>query len=155
MSGSGPDFGDIADLMPHAGPMRLLDRVVEHASTHTVCEADVARGALFADADGAVPGWLALEYIAQCAAVHGGIGARARGRRPPPGLLLGTRRMTLHADRFEPGAVLRVTARHHRGESALVAFDGRVEAPGGALLAEGRVNLYILEDWSELGDPDL
>ena len=149
MSGAYPE---VSQLVPHTDSMRLLDRVLEHAPTHTVCSADAARSALFAADDGSVPSWLALEYIAQCAAVHGGLGARARGEAPRPGLLLGSRRLDLHAGRFRPGSELRVTARHHRGEIGLVAFDGEVHDADGALLADGRVNLYILQDWSELGE---
>ncbi len=143
-------FPAIADLIPHSDAMLLLDRVLEHEPKYTVCRIDVRQSALFADADGGVPSWLGLEYIAQCAAVHGGL---AGGGRPPrPGLLLGSRRLRLHAERFEADRPLEVTARHHRGESGLVAFDGSVRDPEGKVLAEGRINLYILEDWSELAE---
>ncbi len=143
-------FPAIADLIPHSDAMLLLDRVLEHEPEYTVCRIDVRQSALFADADGGVPSWLGLEYIAQCAAVHGSL---AGGTRPPrPGLLLGSRRLRLHAERFEADRPLEVTARHHRGESGLVAFDGSVRDPGGKVLAEGRINLYILEDWSELAE---
>jgi predicted hotdog family 3-hydroxylacyl-ACP dehydratase len=130
--------------------MLLLEHVLEHTPEFTVCRIDVRRSTLFADADGSVPSWLGLEYIAQCAAVHGGLAARDRGEPPRPGLLLGSRRLRLHADRFEAEPPLEVTARHHRGESGLVAFEGTVTNPRGDVLADGRINLYILEDWSEL-----
>lgn len=145
-------FPAIGELIPHSDAMSLLDRVLEHAPEFTICRVDVRRSALFADADGSVPSWLGLEYIAQCAAVHGGLAARDRGEPPRPGLLLGSRRLRLHADRFEADSPLEVTARHHRGESGLVAFDGTVRNSQGEVLAEGRINLYILEDWSELSE---
>lgn len=145
-------FPDVAELVPQAPPMLLLARVLEHESTYTVCSASVADSALFAEPDGSVPSWLGLEYMAQCAAVHGGMVSRARGETPRPGLLLGSRRLTLFTDVFEAERVLRVTARHHRGESGLVSFDCSVCAEGGdGVLAEGRINLYIFRDWSELG----
>jgi predicted hotdog family 3-hydroxylacyl-ACP dehydratase len=128
--------------------MSLLDCVLDHAPGYTVCRIDVGDSALFADTDGGVPSWLALEYIAQCAAVHGGLSTRDQS--PRPGLLLGSRRLHLHVDRFEPGQSLEVAAHHHRGESGLVAFDGSVKNHQGRVLAEGRINLYILDDWSEL-----
>jgi predicted hotdog family 3-hydroxylacyl-ACP dehydratase len=146
------EFPAIADLIPHADAMLLLDSVVEHAPEFTICSVDLRASALFADADGGVPSWLGLEYIAQCAAVHGGL-VRPAGHPPRPGLLLGSRRLHLHTDRFEPDQPdLEVMARHHRGESGLVAFDGSVKNPQGDVLAEGRINLYILEDWSELAE---
>lgn len=143
-------FPPIADLIPHSDTMLLLDRVLEHAPEYTVCRIDVRSSALFADAEGGVPSWLALEYIAQCAAVHGGLAASGRPARP--GLLLGSRRLRLYADRFEAEKPLEVTARHHRGESGLVTFDGSVKNLEGKILAEGRINLYILEDWSQLAE---
>ncbi len=146
-----PEFPPISELIPHSEPMSLLDRVIEHAPGFTTCRVDVNQSTLFADAQGSVPSWLSLEYIAQCAAVHGGLAARERGESPRPGLLLGTRRLRLHAERFEADSPLEVTARHHHGEKGLVAFDGQIRNSEGEVLADGRVNLYILEDWSELG----
>jgi predicted hotdog family 3-hydroxylacyl-ACP dehydratase len=68
-------------------------------------------------------------------------------------LLLGSRRLLLHTDVLPSGEELRVTARHHMGQSGLVAFDCSIRtAADREILAEGRVNLYILEDWSELGE---
>jgi predicted hotdog family 3-hydroxylacyl-ACP dehydratase len=131
--------------------MRLLSAVLEHGPGHTTCSADVAASALFRLPDGSVPAWLGLEYMAQCAAVHGGLELRARGQSPRPGLFLGSRRVALHVDRFAPGARLRITARHHRGETGLVAFDCRVQAAEtDRTLAEGRLNVYVFRDWAAL-----
>ena len=149
---SAGSFPDVAELVPQAPPMLLLKRVLEHESTHTICSVSVADSALFAEPDGSVPSWLGLEYMAQCAAVHGGMVSRARGEAPRPGLLLGSRRLSLLAAVFAAERMLRVTARHHRGESGLVSFDCSVCGEGSeGVLAEGRINLYIVLDWSELG----
>ena len=136
--------------------MLLLHSVAIHEPTHTVCRAFAADSALFAESDGSVPSWLGLEYMAQCAAVHGGLVSRARGEGPRPGLLLGSRRLELFADAFASDQQLRVMARHHRGESGLVTFDCTIEDEREAgVLAQGRLNLYILKDWSELGEVSL
>jgi predicted hotdog family 3-hydroxylacyl-ACP dehydratase len=77
--------------------------------------------------------------------------ARARGERPRPGLLLGSRGVHFDARDFAPGGELHVTARHHRGERGLVAFDCAVHsAQGGPPLVQGRLNVYIVDDWREL-----
>jgi predicted hotdog family 3-hydroxylacyl-ACP dehydratase len=131
--------------------MLLLDRVLEHALDRTVCRVDVEASELFRGCDGSVPAWVGLEYMAQCAAVHGALAARARGRTPGPGLFLGSRRARFRAEAFEPHQVLRVSARHHRGESGLVAFDCEIrDEAGGAALAEARVNVYTVDAWSDL-----
>jgi predicted hotdog family 3-hydroxylacyl-ACP dehydratase len=146
-------FPDIATLVPHSGPMCLLDRVLEHTRERTLCEVDPAGSRLLANSDGSVPAWVALEYMAQCIAVHGGLAARARGEAPRPGLLLGSRRIDFAAREFAPGEKLRVSAAHHRGELGLAAFDCAVFAEaGGDPLVRGRLNVYIVEDWQQLAD---
>lgn len=144
-------FPSIASLVPHAGPMRLLDRVLEHGPRHTVCAVDPARSQLLAAPDGRVPAWVGLEYMAQCIAVHGGLVAQARGEPLRPGVLLGSRRVSLAVASFEPERELWVSARHHRGESGLVAFDCDLrEADGGSPLVEARLNVYLVERWEAL-----
>jgi predicted hotdog family 3-hydroxylacyl-ACP dehydratase len=131
--------------------MLLLDRVLVHEATHTVCATSADRSPLFASANGSVPSWVGIEYMAQCAAVHGELANRRRGEVPRPGLLLGSRRIKIHRDAFAAGDPLEVTARHHMGESGLVAFDCSVRSTSsGETLIEGRVNLYLFGDWSEL-----
>ena len=149
MSPSG--FPPIATLLPHAGPMCLLERVTEHQRSHTVCSVDPSRSALLAAPDGSVPVWVGLEYMAQCIAAHGGLVARALGEPLRPGVLLGSRRLRFGVGRFASDRELRVTARHHRGERGLVSFDCEVrEASGGPPLVEGRLNVYIVGGFEEL-----
>jgi len=146
------EFPEIATLVPQTGPMCLLDRVLEHGPGHTVCAVDPGRSSLLAEPDGNVPAWVGLEYMAQCIAAHGGLIAREHGQAPKPGLFLGSRRVRFGVARFESGRELRVSARHHHGERGLVAFDCEIqEATGGAPLVSGRLNVYIVESWGELG----
>lgn len=150
---SAQSYPPIADLIPHAGGMLLLDRVLSHQATHTVCATSADRSPLFANSDGSVPSWVGVEYMAQCAAVHGELANRSRGQEPRPGMLLGSRRIEIHADVFAAGDSLEVTARHHMGESGLVAFDCSIRsASSGETLVEGRVNLYLFGDWSEISE---
>jgi len=144
-------FPDVATLVPQSGPMCLLDRVLEHGPRHTECAVDPARSQLLAAADGRVPAWVGLEYMAQCVAAHGGLVALARGEPPRPGVLLGSRRVSLAVGWFSPERELHVRALHHRGESGLVAFDCEVREPGGGPpLVAGRLNVYLVERWEAL-----
>jgi len=144
-------FPPISALVPHSGPMSLLDRVLAHSLEQTVCSVDPADSRMFAEKDGRVPAWLGLEYMAQCIAAHGGLVARSLGEPPRPGLFLGTRRAEFASAYFERGAELHVTATHHRGETGLVVFDCDVRpAMGGEPLVKGRMNVYIVEDWNAL-----
>ena len=152
MSGSG--FPDIEELVPQRGRMRLLSGVLAHSIEETVCAIDLERSALFAEADGAVPAFVALEYMAQCAAAHAGLASRSGHEPPRAAFLLGTRRLRLGTECFRPGQRLRVSARHHRGESGLIVFDCTLrDADAGEALAEGRLNLYTVANESPPGEP--
>ena len=112
----------LAELLPQAGPMRLLARVVAHTREETRCEVDVDASALFADEAGAVPSWVALEWMAQCAAVHGGLAARAAGAAPAQGMLVGARQLTLARASFDSGERLTVSVRALGTAGSLVSF---------------------------------
>jgi len=149
---TGLDFPPLAELLPQAGPMRLLERVEAHDEERTVCRARADASALFRSADGSVPAWVGIEYMAQCAAVHGGLAARARGEAPGPGLFVGSRRLSFRCASFAPGAELRVTARHAAGRGDALAFDCTVEdLAGGPPLVEGRLNVLRLRELPEAG----
>lgn len=45
----------IAELLPHAGEMILLDAVLEHGPEHALCSRRVPASGLFHDADGTLP----------------------------------------------------------------------------------------------------
>ena len=153
-------FPEVAELIPHARRMLLLDRVLEHGPEHTVCSVNVAGSELFQDPEGLVPAWVGIEYLAQCMAVYGSLVARTDGRPPRLGPLIGGRRLKLRVDHFRPGQVLRVTVRHLRGDRGLVAFEGRIQdAADDATLVEGRLNVYSADRWTERtrsagGSPD-
>ncbi len=147
------DFPPMVELVPQSGPMRLLERVTEHDVEHTRCVADPARSGLFQDAEGRVPVWVAIEYMAQCAAAHGGLLARARGEAPRPGLFVGSRHLRFRCDGFAPGRPLEVTARHTAGSGDRAAFDCAVLDPGGGPpLAEGRLLVFLPEELPVIPD---
>ena len=97
----------IEELVPHKGPMCLLDRVVDAGDEHLVAEVTVRPGGLFDDGRG-VGAWVGIEYMAQAVAAWAGCRARARGGEPKIGLLLGTRNYTSAVSRFASGMCLTV-----------------------------------------------
>ncbi len=141
------EFPPIAELLPQAGAMRLLERVLEHDAEQTLCAVSPSHGALFRDLRGGVPAWVALEYMAQCAAADGSLRRRARGEQPEPALLIGSRRVTFRCAGFDAEQGLEVTARHAAGRRELLAFDCAVfDARGGEPLAEARLNVLPVRD---------
>jgi predicted hotdog family 3-hydroxylacyl-ACP dehydratase len=137
-------FPGLGELMPHAGPMRLLSRVVGHSPEATRCELEVAASALFLDDAGALPAFVALEWMAQCIAAHGGLVALAAGRRPPHGVLVGARQLSLARATFAPSDTLAVTARFLGASGALVAFACEVEERGSAV-ASGVLSVALVD----------
>lgn len=142
----------IEELLPQRGAMRLLDAVLAHDERETRCAADPARAELFRDEDGRVPAWVALELMAQCAAVHGGLAARHRGEPPRAGLFVGARRVRLAADAFEEGRPLEVGVVHVRGERGAVAFDGWVRDGAETELAAGRLAFFVADGVDTLAE---
>jgi len=148
-------FPPIVELLPHRGRAVLLDRVLAHDATTTVCSVDTAASALFHDRDGGVPAAIGLEYMAQTIAAHGGLLDREAGRDARPGFFLGTRRLALSVARFEPGRQLLVSATHLRGglrgSSGLLAFDCAIRAAADAEpMVSGILTVYLLESFDAL-----
>ena len=81
---------DIRQLLPHSGPMVLLDRVVV-ADDESMCAEVRIRSDSFFCADGGVGAWVGLEYMAQTIGAYAGYTAWLRGEPIKIGYLLGTR----------------------------------------------------------------
>ena len=135
-------YPELSELLPHSGPMLLLARVISHAPSRTVCALDPAASELFRDADGGVPGWLALEWMAQCIAAHGGLIARREGRAPAPGMLVGAKRVSFERARFAAGESLEVEARFAGGAGALASFECALRT-GAEVVATGSLSVYV------------
>src|SRR2546426_3960121 len=82
---------EIRSLVPHSGPMVLLDRVVSVDEESLCAEVLIRADSMFCAAGG-VGAWVGLEYMAQAIAAYAGYGARLRGAPVKIGFLLGSRR---------------------------------------------------------------
>ncbi|NNL86394.1 MAG: hypothetical protein HKP27_12110 [Myxococcales bacterium] len=134
----------IQTLIPHAGSMLLLDGVVDHAEAHTECRFVPRPDSPFGDANGDTPPWIAIEYMAQCAAAHGGL-ARVSSTSPPPvGFLVGTRRFRFSAEPLRCGEPHRVRATGAGSSGGLHVFDCVIRREGSAAdLATARIQVYV------------
>lgn len=134
---------DLGALLPHAGAMRLLHRVLEHLPDGAACEARAADAGLFRDAEGRLPSFVAIEWMAQCAGIYGAMEVLARGQKPGLGFLTGGRSFCFVAPFVDPQATLRVEARLAGHAAGLYSFQCRVESAADGLLAEGRLGIYV------------
>ena len=134
----------IETLVPHAGRMCLLERIVSWDDTGVTLATTTHRdpGNPLAR-DGRLRAIHLCEYGAQAMAVHGGLVATARGERARPGLLVSLRDVVLACDFIEglEGELLVEAVRVHGGAEAW-RYDFRV-SHAGRPLAQGRAMVSL------------
>jgi predicted hotdog family 3-hydroxylacyl-ACP dehydratase len=134
----------IAELVPHAGRMCLLERVLEWddervriaTGTHRAVDHPLRR-------EGRLDPVHLCEYGAQAMAVHGGLLAARTGGRARPGFLVALRDVELAAGAVEAcRSDLMVEARRLHGDAAGWQYEFRVEHEG-RCLASGRATVAL------------
>ncbi len=138
----------VAELLPHAPPMILIDEVVEAAEGRIAARVTLRPASPFVE-DGRVPAIVAIEYMAQTIGAYAGLRARAAGGAPKIGFLLGTRELALEVDAFAVGDELRIEALHVWGDEQIGSFRCEV-LRAGRTLASALVNVY---EGSEVPQP--
>lgn len=132
----------IARIIPHAGSMCLLERVIEWNDDTIICgshshqhpDNPLRRG-------GQLSSVHLVEYAAQSAAVHGALLARKQGQRLPAGYLAALRSVQLEVERIDdlPGDLIVCGSRIKHGSPALLyEFNA---CNGGRSLAHGRITI--------------
>lgn len=120
----------VSAIVPHAGKMSLLSRVIEGDEESIVVEAEIhVDTPLYFG--GGVGGWVGIEYMAQAIAAWAGWRASLKGESPRIGLLLGSRRYECSRSLFVVGDTLRIEARQVLwSENGLAQFDCRIQIYG-------------------------
>ncbi len=122
---------EIAALIPHAGKMCLLERVVSWDGTRILCVTDTHRVAGNPMArNGVLAAVCGVEYAAQAMAVHGAL--TGGGDRPRVGYLASVRDVECAVARLDQlDGELKITAEQLHGEAGRVIY-------GFALTCAGR-----------------
>lgn len=134
----------ILDLVPHDPPMVLLDSIAKVDEDELVASLTIRPGLPFF-ADGGIPSYVGIEYIAQAVSAFSGHQARLKGEAVRIGFLLGTRKLDLLHPVFAEGARLQVTVRPLFNDGQMAVFDGTVSADGKDIVM-ARVNVYQPDD---------
>jgi len=134
-------MNELPGLIPHAGSMCLLDRVVAHSEHDIECS---ARSHTSPDhplrRDGQLSALHLAEYAAQAMAAHGALRAGGIQR----GMLAALREIRLHVDRIDNiDADLTVHATRRMAQTTGSLYDFRVQASG-RLLCEGRIAIAFV-----------
>ena len=133
-----------AQLLPHTGPMCLLDQVLEWDAGYIRCSAtshrDPANPLAVAGRLHAVCG---VEYAAQAIALHAALGASVQGAAAVPGYLGGIRRLQLARTRLDdvPEELI-VQAERQLADHGGLVYDFSIAAAGTALL-DGRLSILF------------
>lgn len=135
----------IAEVLPHAGVMILLDRIDQYDAESVVCLRTIALGHPFVDAEGNLPAWVGIELMAQTIAAWSGSHALDSSQPVRLGLLLGSRLYRCNADVFRAGSELRIEARRtFHDEGGMGAFACRIDADD--VHAEARLTVFSPPD---------
>jgi predicted hotdog family 3-hydroxylacyl-ACP dehydratase len=136
----------IAEVLPHAGPMLLLDELLDLGEEHICCGVNIRLDTAFCEGTNGVPSWVGLEYMAQTMCAFSGVEEVQAGGKPSIALLLGSRRYQCETPWFALGSRLVIRAELQlRDENDLVAFHCSIHE-GGRLLARGDVKAYRPRD---------
>ena len=98
----------LAELLPHAGDMILIDQVLSFDEEQIHTRVTVKPGGLFNRPDGSLPAWVGIELMAQSVAAYAGCRARQKGETVELGFLLGTRKFECNVEVFPLGAELSI-----------------------------------------------
>jgi predicted hotdog family 3-hydroxylacyl-ACP dehydratase len=131
----------IAELIPHAGDMILVDQVLRFSDEDIETSLIVRAGGLFNQADGSLPAWVGIELMAQSVAAYAGCQAQLAGQPVQLGFLLGTRNFQCNVERFPAGAELHIHAHCSlQDDNGMGVFQCLLRGPG--IEAEARLNVF-------------
>ncbi len=131
---------ELAELVPHRPPMRLLDSVVAHGERTITCAATIGPDHAFLE-DGAVDVLVCVELVAQAVAAYVGYQDYLAGRRPKAGFIVSCREASFEVSALALGDSLTVEARHVWGETEVGSFKGSVQR-GGIVVATVELGVY-------------
>lgn len=131
----------VAELVPHAGDMILLDAVEAFDADSIDARLKVKPDGLFNLPDGSLPAWVGVEIMAQTVAAFAGCQARQAGLPVELGFLLGTRNFQCDVEQFPVGTALRIRAlRSLQDDNGMGVFECHLDGPG--IHAEARLNVF-------------
>ncbi|KAA0994508.1 3-hydroxylacyl-ACP dehydratase [Pseudomonas sp. ANT_J12] len=131
----------LAELLPHAGDMILIEQILSFDDEQIHTRLTVKPNGLFNRPDGSLPAWVGIELMAQSVAAYAGCHARARGDAVELGFLLGTRKFECNVEHFPAGTELTIHGlRSLEDDSGMGVFECHINAPG--IHATARLNVY-------------
>ena len=131
----------LAELLPHAGDMILIDQVLAFDQEQIRTRLTVKPGGLFNRPDGGLPAWVGVELMAQSVAAYAGCRARQNGEAVELGFLLGTRKFECNVEHFPVGTELTIHGlRSLEDDNGMGVFECHLTGDG--IQASARLNVF-------------
>ncbi|MBT2370675.1 ApeP family dehydratase [Pseudomonas fluorescens] len=131
----------LAELLPHAGDMILIDQVLAFDEEQIHTRLTVKPDGLFNRPDGSLPAWVGIELMAQSVAAYAGCHARQKGEAVALGFLLGTRKYECNVEHFPAGTELTIHGlRSLEDDNGMGVFECHLTGDG--IQANARLNVF-------------
>jgi len=143
-------YPSIRELIPHDGPMVLLDELVHWEPGRAICRVTIAPGMRFVS-DGTVDAVVALEYMGQAVAASCGYAAFRGGNDIRVGMIIGCRRMDIEVPTLQVGDMLWIEVREIRAQEEISVYECDVRR-GAEPVASAQLTLYHAEKPPGEGD---
>ncbi|WP_454562390.1 hotdog family protein [Pseudomonas sp. AIG] len=131
----------LAELLPHAGDMILIDSVSSFDDEQIYTRLTVKSDGLFNLPDGSLPAWVGVELMAQSVAAFAGCHARQKGNPVELGFLLGTRKFECNVEAFPAGSELTIHGlRSLEDDNGMGVFECHINGAG--IHASARLNVF-------------
>lgn len=137
-------FPPFHELVPHEGPMVLLDRMVAWEPGAATCTLEIRAGAAF-ERDGAIDTVVSVEWMAQAVAACLGYEAFKGGEGVRVGMIVGCRRFDLHVPVVRVGDKLWIKVERIRGNEQVSHFDAEV-CRGEERISDAVLTLFHAEE---------
>jgi predicted hotdog family 3-hydroxylacyl-ACP dehydratase len=137
----------VADLLPHAPPIVLLDEVLGWDEGRVIAALTIRPESPFFMTNNGIPSYVGLEYMAQTCGVYAGIEALNLDQPVRLGFLLGTRNFHASTSWFCPGYRLVIEATEICRQETMGVFGCRITHDD-VELASAQLNLYQPKDAS-------
>lgn len=132
----------ITALVPHAGPMLLIERILAYDGESIRVESVITKDHAFFQPGQGVPAYVGLELMAQAVCAWDGLRRWEIGQAPAVGFLLGTRRYITARPFFFEGERLRIEAVTQLKDASLGSFACEIIGKSEVKLASGVVSVY-------------
>jgi predicted hotdog family 3-hydroxylacyl-ACP dehydratase len=135
-------YPPVARLLPHSGPMVLIDRLLRWEEDRAAATLRVRANTRFVEGDTLQTPCL-LEHMAQTIAASLGYEAFRDGRGLRRGMIVGCREFKAHVDGVRVGDDLLIEVERESGSEAMSRFGSRVTREAdGILVAEATMTLF-------------